>query len=93
MGSVTSSTRTCQGKPASIRQSTVDERQVYHLTADYNWGWSQEKSIQDATANAMEHRKRCSDASSRVFSQFTLIGASGLNHYGKDMVNSLTQAF
>lgn len=78
-----------------------DERQVYHLTADYNWGWSIEGSIQDATAkqanwntvNAVRTPLGAGD-----FSQYiTPVLNSGadvlvLNHYGKDMVNSLTQA-
>ena len=77
------------------------ERQVYHLTADYTWGWSQEKSIQDATAaqakwgtvNAVRTPLGAGD-----FSQYiTPVLNSGadvlvLNHYGKDMVNSLTQS-
>jgi len=78
-----------------------DERQVYHLTADYNWGWSIEGSIQEATAkqanwntvNAVRTPLGAGD-----FSQYiTPVLNSGadvlvLNHYGKDMVNSLTQA-
>jgi ABC-type branched-subunit amino acid transport system substrate-binding protein len=78
-----------------------DERQVYHLTADYTWGWSQEESIQKATAaqanwktvNAVRTPLGAGD-----FSQYiTPVLNSGadtlvLNHYGKDMVNSLTQA-
>ena len=76
------------------------DRQVYHLTADYTWGWSQEQSITEATAgsgwqtvNAVKTPVGAGD-----FSQYiTPILNSGadvlvLNHYGKDMVNSLTQA-
>jgi len=78
-----------------------DDRQVYHLTADYNWGWSVEGSIADATAkqanwntvNAVRTPLGAGD-----FSQYiTPVLNSGadilvLNHYGNDMVNSLTQA-
>ncbi|MDA4848078.1 substrate-binding protein [Hoeflea poritis] len=76
------------------------DRTAYHLTADYNWGWTQEESIKDATeglgwqtANAVRTPLGAGD-----FSQYlTPVLNSGadvliLNHYGKDMVNSLTQA-
>ena len=77
-----------------------NERVAYHLTADYNWGWTQEESIKDATealgwqtAAAVRTPLGAGD-----FSQYiTPVLNSGadvlvLNHYGKDMVNSLTQA-
>lgn len=76
------------------------ERRAYHLTADYNWGWTQEESIKDTTeglgwqtVNAVRTPLGAGD-----FSQYlTPVLNSGadvlvLNHYGKDMVNSLTQA-
>jgi branched-chain amino acid transport system substrate-binding protein len=76
------------------------DRKVYHLTADYTWGWSQEGSIQKytepmgwETVAAVRTPVGAGD-----FSQYiTPILNSGadtlvLNHYGKDMVNSLTQA-
>lgn len=76
------------------------ERVAYHLTADYTWGWTQEESIKDATekigwktAKAVRTPLGAGD-----FSQYlSPVLASGadvliLNHYGKDMVNSLTQA-
>lgn len=76
------------------------ERVAYHLTADYTWGWSQEGSIQKytealgwKTATAVRTPLGAGD-----FSQYiTPVLNSGadvlvLNHYGKDMVNSLTQA-
>ena len=76
------------------------ERTAYHLTADYTWGWSQEGSIKDTTeglgwktAKAVRTPLGAGD-----FSQYiTPVLNSGadvlvLNHYGKDMVNSLTQA-
>ncbi len=76
------------------------DRKVYHLTADYTWGYSQEGSMKKytepygwETVAAVKTPVGAGD-----FSQFiTPILSSGadtliLNHYGKDMVNSLTQA-
>jgi len=76
------------------------DRVAYHLTADYTWGWSQEESMRGAT----ESRGWKTTAAVKTpvgagdFSQYiTPVLNSGadvlvLNHYGKDMVNSLTQA-
>ncbi|MCG8492689.1 MAG: substrate-binding protein [Sneathiellales bacterium] len=76
------------------------ERRAYHLTADYNWGWTQEESMKNTTeelgwqtANTVKTPVGAGD-----FSQYiTPVLNSGadvliLNHYGKDMINSLTQA-
>jgi len=76
------------------------DRTAYHLTADYTWGWSQEGSIKKyteqigwKTAAAVRTPLGAGD-----FSQYiTPVLNSGadvlvLNHYGRDMVNSLTQA-
>ena len=76
------------------------DRKVYHLTADYTWGYSQEGSMIKytkpygwETVAAVKTPVGAGD-----FSQFiTPVLSSGadtliLNHYGKDMVNSLTQA-
>ncbi len=76
------------------------ERRAYHLTADYTWGWTQEESIKNTTeglgwqtANLVKTPLGAGD-----FSQYiTPVLNSGadvliLNHYGKDMINSLTQA-
>ncbi|MGI9356333.1 MAG: ABC transporter substrate-binding protein, partial [Rhizobiaceae bacterium] len=77
-----------------------NERTAYHLTADYTWGWSQEESIKKyteelgwKTAAAVRTPLGAGDFSSFI----TPVLDSGadvlvLNHYGKDMVNSLTQA-
>ncbi len=77
-----------------------NDRIAYHLTADYTWGWSQEGSIKKYT----EELGWKTQAAVRTplgagdFSQYiTPVLNSGadvlvLNHYGKDMVNSLTQA-
>ena len=77
------------------------DRQVYHLTADYSWGWSQQDSIEKGMA-AESNWQTVANVKTPVgagdFSQYiTPILNSGadtlvLNHYGGDMVNSLTQA-
>lgn len=76
------------------------DRVAYHLTADYTWGWTQEQSMKDAT----EAQGWKTVAAVRTplgapdFSQYiTPVLNSGadvliLNHYGGDMVHSLTQA-
>ena len=76
------------------------DRKAYHLTADYTWGWSQEGSMKTytealgwETVAAVRTPLGAGD-----FSQYlTPVLTSGadvliLNHYGRDMVNSLTQA-
>ncbi|MBO0344645.1 substrate-binding protein [Roseibium limicola] len=83
-----------------LKNAMGEGRKVYHLTADYTWGWSQEGSIQKYTepfgwdtVAAVRTPVGAGD-----FSQYlTPVLNSGadvlvLNHYGKDMVNSLTQA-
>lgn len=76
------------------------ERKAYHLTADYTWGWTQEESIKNTTeALGWETTKTVrTPVGAGDFSQYiTPVLNSGadvliLNHYGKDMINSLTQA-
>ena len=83
-----------------LKEAYGTDRQAYHLTADYNWGWTQEESIRKFTEEmgwktlaAVKTPVGAGD-----FSQYiTPVLNSGadvliLNHYGKDMVNSLTQA-
>ncbi len=83
-----------------LKNNYGSDRVAYHLTADYNWGWSQEGSIKKyteeigwKTAQAVRTPLGAGD-----FSQYiTPVLQSGadvlvLNHYGKDMVNSLSQA-
>ncbi len=83
-----------------LRNAFGTDRTAYHLTADYTWGWSQEGSIKKyteqmgwQTAAAVRTPLGAGD-----FSQYiTPVLTSGadvlvLNHYGRDMVNSLTQA-
>ena len=76
------------------------DRVAYHLTADYTWGWTQEESIKNAT-EALGWKTMATvktPVGAGDFSQYiTPVLNSGadvliLNHYGKDMVNSLTQA-
>lgn len=75
-------------------------RSAYHLTADYTWGWTQEESIKDATEKLGWKTIKAvrTPLGAGDFSQYlTPVLNSGadvliLNHYGKDMVNSLTQA-
>ncbi|MEM8794246.1 MAG: ABC transporter substrate-binding protein, partial [Pseudomonadota bacterium] len=83
-----------------LKNAYGGDRVAYHLTADYNWGWTTEESVKDftekngwQTANTVRTPLGAGD-----FSQYiTPVLNSGadvliLNHYGKDMVNSLTQA-
>lgn len=83
-----------------LKNAFGSKRAAYHLTADYTWGWSQEGSIKKYT----EQLGWQTTAAVRTplgagdFSQYiTPVLNSGadvlvLNHYGRDMVNSLTQA-
>ncbi|MGH1369459.1 MAG: substrate-binding protein [Maritimibacter sp.] len=76
------------------------DRRAYHLTADYTWGWTQQESIQASTealgwetVNNVMTPVGAGDFSSYI----TPVLQSGadvlvLNHYGGDMINSLTQA-
>ena len=76
------------------------DRNAYHLTADYTWGWSQEGSIKKYTEALGWNTTAAvrTPLGAGDFSQYiTPVLNSGadvlvLNHYGKDMVNSLTQA-
>ncbi|MBL4766889.1 MAG: substrate-binding protein [Rhodobacteraceae bacterium] len=76
------------------------ERRAYHLTADYTWGWTQEESITAATeAIGWETVKTVkTPVGAGDFSSYiTPVLNSGadvliLNHYGRDMINSITNA-
>ena len=76
------------------------ERRAYHLTADYTWGWTQQESIAASTeamgwqtVNNVLTPVGAGDFSSYIAPVLNS-GADVLvlNHYGGDMVNSLTQA-
>ena len=77
-----------------------NERRAYHLTADYNWGWTQEESIIASTealgwetVNTVKTPLASTDFSSYIAPVLNS-GADVLvlNHYGGNMVNSLTNA-
>lgn len=83
-----------------LKEEMGTERVAYHLTSDYTWGWTQEKSIKETT-EALGWKTKATvktPVGAGDFSQYiTPILNSGadtliLNHYGKDMVNSLTQS-
>ncbi len=83
-----------------LKNSYGTDRNAYHLTADYTWGWTQEESIAASTEEMGWNtvKKVRTPLGAGDFSQYiTPVLESGadtlvLNHYGKDMVNSLTQA-
>ena len=76
------------------------DRAAYHLTADYNWGWTQEESIAASTealgwntVNKVRTPLKATDFSAYIAPVLNS-GADVLvlNHYGGNMVNSLTNA-
>ncbi|WP_319517191.1 substrate-binding protein [uncultured Martelella sp.] len=83
-----------------LQQEYGSDRRAYHLTADYTWGWTQEESIKNATEGLGWETVQTvkTPVGAGDFSQYiTPVLNSGadvliLNHYGGDMVNSLTQA-
>ena len=76
------------------------DRKAYHLTADYNWGYTTEEAVKTSTeamgwetVAAVKTPLAQTDFSSYV----APVQSSGadvliLNHYGANMVNSLTSA-
>ena len=76
------------------------DRNAYHLTADYNWGYTTEEAVRSSTeamgwntVNAVKTPLTATDFSAYI----TPILQSDadvlvLNHYGGNMVNSLTNA-
>jgi branched-chain amino acid transport system substrate-binding protein len=85
--------------PVIVKEFGKD-RHAYHLTADYTWGWSTEEAMKRETEALGWHTTKAvrTPLGAGDFSQYiTPILNSGadvliLNHYGKDMINSLTQA-
>ncbi|MEM7428339.1 MAG: substrate-binding protein, partial [Pseudomonadota bacterium] len=83
-----------------LKNAIGTDRTAYHLTADYNWGWSQEGSIKKYTEGLGWKTQQAvrTPLGAGDFSQYlTPVLNSGadvlvLNHYGRDMVNSLSQA-
>ncbi len=76
-----------------------DQRATYHLTADYTWGWTQEASIKETTDRLgwqTLKRVRTPIGTTDFSAHIEDIRQSGadtliLNHYGRDLVHSLTQ--
>ena len=76
------------------------DRKAYHLTADYNWGYTTEEAIKTATegmgwetVNAVKTPLTQTDFSSYIAPVLqTDADVLVLNHYGGNMVNSLTNA-
>jgi branched-chain amino acid transport system substrate-binding protein len=76
------------------------DRKAYHLTADYNWGYTTEEAVKSSTealgwetVNAVKTPLASQDFSSFIAPVLNS-GADVLvlNHYGGNMVNSLTNA-
>ena len=85
--------------PILVSQYGAD-RKAYHLTADYNWGYTTEQAITESTealgwetVAAVKTPLGAGDFSSYIAPVLNS-GADVLvlNHYGGDMVNSLTNA-
>ena len=51
MASAISSTPTCPVRRSApvLAEEYGKDRKAYHLTSDYTWGWTQQKSMKDAT--------------------------------------------
>ena len=83
-----------------LKNAYGTERKAYHLTADYTWGWTQQESIAAATeAMGWETVENVLTplATTDFSSYIAPVLNSGadvlvLNHYGGNMVNSLTAA-
>ena len=76
------------------------DRRAYHLTADYNWGYTTEQAVKESTealgwktVAAVKTPLTQTDFSSYI-APVLQSGADTLvlNHYGANMVNSLTNA-
>ena len=76
------------------------DRKAYHLTADYNWGYTTEEAVRSSTealgwetVNAVKTPLTSTDFSAYIAPVFQS-GADVLvlNHYGGNMINSLTNA-
>jgi len=76
------------------------DRRAYHLTADYSWGWTQEESIKDATeklgwttVEPVRTPLTQTDFSSYITQAINSdADVLVLNHYGKNMNDSLSAA-
>jgi len=76
------------------------DRKAYHLTADYNWGYTTEEAVTQATeamgwetVNTVKTPLKETDFSSYIAPVLQSdADVLVLNHYGGNMVNSLTNA-
>ena len=76
------------------------DRRAFHLTADYTWGHTQLESIRNSTEAQgwSTERNIMTPLGLQDYSQYLTAFLNSdadvliLNHYGQDMVNSLTQA-
>ena len=76
------------------------DRRAYHLTADYTWGWTQEQSIKEATerlgwttVDPVRTPLKQTDFSAYITQAINSdADVLVLNHYGKNMVDSLSSA-
>ncbi len=76
------------------------DRKAYHLTADYNWGYTTEEAVKDSTeaigwetVNTVKTPLTQTDFSSYIAPVLqTDADVLVLNHYGGNMINSLTSA-
>lgn len=83
-----------------LQNAYGSDRRAYHLTADYTWGWTQQESIAAATEGVGWDTAKnvLTPVGAGDFSSYIApVLNSGadllvLNHYGGDMINSLTQA-
>ena len=83
-----------------LKKEFGTDRRAYHLTADYSWGWTQEESIQNATEklgwSTVEPVR--TPLTQTDFSSYITQAINSdadvlvLNHYGKNMNDSLTAA-
>ncbi|SDG32674.1 amino acid/amide ABC transporter substrate-binding protein, HAAT family [Limimonas halophila] len=77
-----------------------EDRKAFHLTADYTWGHTQYESIKNATEGQgwKTVNNIMTPLGTSDYSQFLTAVLNSdadvlvLNHYGGDMVNSITQA-
>jgi branched-chain amino acid transport system substrate-binding protein len=76
------------------------DRRAFHLTADYTWGHTQYESMKDSTEKQgwTTVKNIMTPLGTKDYSQYLTAVLNSdadvlvLNHYGADMVNSLTQA-
>ena len=76
------------------------DRKAYHLTADYNWGYTTEEAVRESTeamgwetVNAVKTPLTQTDFSSYIAPVLQSdADVLVLNHYGGNMINSLTNA-